>query len=107
MTADLYLSVQYWLIFLLVLGFACLLINAKLFDFKFMVVLIMAQYVAHTACSFGQRDLSIALFAAAFALVFVCTYRLNIRVLPLTEFHFYRSNIDAFERTWMWQNSTC
>lgn len=60
----------YWLPLIALTAIAARLLGARLFDFQFLIVLLLAQYVVHSVIAFGATS-RIAIFCTLFFLLFM------------------------------------
>ncbi len=75
-------SAQYWSILLVGMVFACHVLRARFLDFRFMILLVLIQYVAASTVIFGPLS-NIGLFCIFFAIIFILTVKLAERKIGL------------------------
>jgi hypothetical protein len=78
MIAALFGSVSYWSMLIIGLVTVSRLLTAKIFDFRFMICLVLVQYAAASTIIFGPLS-EISLFCTSFLILFVVTLKFGKR----------------------------
>ena len=91
----------YWIILFGCIFFGVFLLKCRLFDFKFLVVLLLSQYVAHSAYFFGGSYYDVSFFCAFFYLIFCLTYKFEFYNKKGVKFFLNESGKNKLQLRWI------